>query len=48
MIGGKGACSFTANVADGCIVTVIKEPGCGSLTFTRVGENQGENATLAS
>ncbi|GAM38088.1 hypothetical protein TCE0_033r08549 [Talaromyces pinophilus] len=39
MTGGKGSCSFTANVADGCVVTVIKESGCGSLTFTRVGNN---------
>jgi hypothetical protein len=39
MTGGKGSCSFTANVADGCVVTVIKESGCGSFTFTRVGNN---------
>ncbi|KAJ0121902.1 hypothetical protein J7T55_002412 [Diaporthe amygdali] len=37
--GSKGACSFSGDLADGCIVTVEKNNGCGTLTFTRIGSN---------
>lgn len=39
MTARKESRSFTANVANGGVVTVIKESGCGSLMFTRVGNN---------
>ncbi|KAI7784960.1 hypothetical protein LA080_008359 [Diaporthe eres] len=37
--GSKGACSFSGNLADGCIITVTKNNGCGTLSFTRIGTN---------
>ncbi|TGO36348.1 hypothetical protein BHYA_0127g00030 [Botrytis hyacinthi] len=31
------ACSFSADLADGCIVTVKTNVRCGNLTFERIG-----------
>jgi hypothetical protein len=37
--GSKNGCSFSGNLRDGCTVQVSKNQGCGSLTFTRIGNN---------
>jgi len=38
--GSKGACSFSGNLLDGCTINNIKQSGCRSLSFTRVGNGK--------
>lgn len=39
LTGSHNGCSFRADLADGCRVTVESEHGCGSLSFQRIGDN---------
>ncbi|PQE18284.1 hypothetical protein CJF32_00008018 [Rutstroemia sp. NJR-2017a WRK4] len=37
--GSSSTCSFSGNLADGCIITLKTNVGCGNLSFTRIGSD---------
>ncbi|KFY50276.1 hypothetical protein V495_00320 [Pseudogymnoascus sp. VKM F-4514 (FW-929)] len=45
--GGKGSCSFSGHLYDGCTVAVTSNNNCGSLSFTRIGNGKREETIEA-
>ncbi|KAK6535755.1 hypothetical protein TWF281_000007 [Arthrobotrys megalospora] len=43
----RGSCRFTANVQDGCRLTVTSSSGCGTLTFQNLPEQKRDVGTFA-